>query len=66
MYTSSEGSGATLAHFIKYSKSCLKRPLKNGHYKDLNDTFDLHLAIIGLKNQLLIFLRVAVLNMFVL
>ena len=45
-----------------YSKTCLKRPLKNRQNKDLND--NLHSAIIGLENQFLIFLKVAVLARF--
>ena len=63
-----------LFHFRKYSKTYVKRPLKNrqwqmvawGRSKVLAfcNTFDLHKAIIGLENQFLVFLWVAVLHWF--
>ena len=40
VYASSEGPGATLASIL-YSKSCLKRPIKNRQNKDLNDNSSL-------------------------
>ena len=63
-----------------YSKTCLKRTLKNRQNNDLDDrrskvlqnaplgascnTFDMHQAIVGLENQFIVFLRVAVLDRF--
>ena len=69
--------GSIAAEYL-YSKTCVKRPLKNRQNKDLNDksklnegqsiafynTFDLHSAITGIKNLFSIFLRVAVLHRF--
>ena len=63
---------------VNYSKTCLNLPLKNRQNKDLNYKwwlnegrkycrmlpFDLHLGIIGLENQFLVFLSVAVLDRF--
>ena len=64
---------------VRYSKTCVKRPLKNRQNKDLNDkwllnegqkycrmlpTFDLHQAIIGLENHFSVFFRVDVLHRF--
>ena len=56
----------------KYSKTCVKQPLKNRSLMKVENsplgafcnTFDLHWAIIGLENQVSIFLRVAVLQRF--
>ena len=63
----------------RYSKTCVKLPLKNRQKKILMtngssmkvesiaefcNTFDLHLAIISPKNQLSVFLRVAILHRF--
>ena len=64
---------------VIYSKTCLKRSLKNRQNKGLMangslmkveiiaefpNTFDLHQAIIGLENQFSVFLRVAFLDRF--
>ena len=33
----SQEKGISIVFYCKYSKICLKRPLKNGQNKDLND-----------------------------